>query len=71
WGVVVRPELVVEVAYNEIQQSPHYRSGYALRFARVTRIRWDKHPQEVDTLQRLKTLYEKQFEKKGRLNTGE
>ncbi len=71
WGVVVRPELVVEVAYNEIQRSPHYRSGYALRFARVTRIRWDKHPQEADTLQRLKTLYEKQFEKKGRLNTGE
>ncbi|MDJ0269525.1 MAG: ATP-dependent DNA ligase [Aigarchaeota archaeon] len=67
WGLIVRPEIVVEVAYNEIQRSPHYRSGYALRFARITRIRDDKPPSEVDTLQRLRMLYEKQFEKKGRL----
>jgi DNA ligase-1 len=66
-GVVhVRPELVVEVAYNDVQKSPTYSSGFALRFARVTRIRSDKGPQDADTYQRLKTLYEKQFERKGR-----
>lgn len=66
WGVIVRPEIVVEVAYNEIQRSPHYNSGYALRFARITRIRSDKSHRDIDTLQRLKSLYEKQFEKKGK-----
>jgi DNA ligase-1 len=66
-GVVhVKPELVVEVTYNDVQKSPTYNSGFALRFARVTRIRSDKGPQEADTYQRLQELYEKQFERKGR-----
>ncbi|HEY3303887.1 MAG TPA: ATP-dependent DNA ligase, partial [Candidatus Binatia bacterium] len=42
YTVAVRPEIVVEVAYNEIQRSPQYSSGFALRFARVARIREDK-----------------------------
>jgi len=68
-GVVhVKPELVVEVAYNDVQKSPTYSSGFALRFARVTRIRSDKGPQDADTYQRLKALYEKQFERKGRVH---
>jgi DNA ligase-1 len=67
WGVRVRPELVVEVDYNEIQKSPRYESGFALRFARVKRIREDKGPGEADTLDRLKQMYEKQFERKGRV----
>src|SRR5256712_616354 len=66
WGFHVRPETVVEVAYNEIQRSPHYPSGFALRFARIVRIRDDKGPQDVDTYERLKDLYAKQFERKGR-----
>ncbi|HEX9340656.1 MAG TPA: ATP-dependent DNA ligase [Thermoplasmata archaeon] len=66
WGFHVRPEVVVEVAYNEIQRSPHYPSGFALRFARIVRIRDDKGPDEVDTYARLKELYGKQFERKGR-----
>ncbi len=66
WGFHVRPEVVVEVAYNEIQRSPHYPSGFALRFARIARIRDDKGPQDADTYDRLKELYEKQFERKGR-----
>jgi DNA ligase-1 len=65
--VHVRPELVVEVAFNEIQKSPHYESGYALRFARITRIRKDKDAVEADTHQRVHDLYEKQFEHKDRL----
>ncbi len=66
WGFHVRPEVVVEVAYNEIQRSPHYPSGFALRFARIARIRDDKGPADADTYARLKELYEKQFERKGR-----
>jgi DNA ligase-1 len=66
WGFHVRPEVVVEVAYNEIQRSPHYPSGFALRFARIVRIRDDKGPDDVDTYARLKDLYTKQFERKGR-----
>jgi DNA ligase-1 len=65
--VHVRPGLVVEVAFNEIQKSPHYKSGYALRFARVKRIRTDKSADEADTHQRVHELYEKQFEHKDRL----
>ena len=66
WGFHVKPEVVVEVAYNEIQRSPHYLSGFALRFARIVRIRDDKGPDDVDTFARLKDLYAKQFERKGR-----
>ena len=66
WGFHVRPEIVVEVAYNEIQKSPHYPSGFALRFARITRIRDDKGPGDVDTYAHLKDLYARQFERKGR-----
>ena len=65
WVVHVRPEVVVEIAYNEIQRSPHYESGFALRFARVARVRDDKGPGDADTYERLKALYAKQFERKG------
>ena len=51
WTVSVRPELVVEVAFNEIQESPRYPGGLALRFARVKRFRPDKSPSESDTFQ--------------------
>ena len=65
--VVVLPQIVVEVAYNELQESPKYECGMALRFARITRIRDDKSPQEVDTIQHVREIYEKQFEKKAKL----
>lgn len=68
--VTVKPAVVVEVAYDEIQRSPHYRSGFALRFARITRIRDDKRIDDVDTLQRLRTLYDRQFSRKGVLVRG-
>ena len=66
YTVRVRPEVVVEVAYNEIQKSPTYRSGMALRFARITRIRDDKAPSQATTLDELSRLYERQFATKGR-----
>ncbi len=61
--IMVRPEIVVEVAFNEIQKSPKYRSGYALRFARILRIRDYKTPDEVDSLDRVRELYERQGRK--------
>ena len=65
--VVVVPRIVVEVAYNEIQKSPTYKCGMALRFARITRIRDDKSSEEIDTIQRVREIYERQYEKKARL----
>jgi DNA ligase-1 len=67
--VVVMPRIVVEVAYNEIQKSPKYKSEMALRFARITRIREDKTPEQADTIQRVRDIYERQFLKKGRYKT--
>ena len=64
--VVVLPKIVVEVAYNEVQRSPKYRSQMALRFARITRIRDDKRTEDADTITKVKEIYEKQFAKKGR-----
>jgi len=65
--VTVKPSVVVEVAYDEIQRSPHYKSGFALRFARIARIRDDKNVDDIDTLQRLRSLYDQQFARKGSL----
>jgi DNA ligase-1 len=64
--VVVVPKIVVEVAYNEIQKSPKYECGMALRFARISRIRDDKSVDDADTIQRVREISEKQFEKKAR-----
>ncbi|MDW8083722.1 MAG: ATP-dependent DNA ligase [Candidatus Caldarchaeum sp.] len=57
WGVMVEPRIVLEVEYNEIQRSPHYSSGYALRLARVKAIRLDKQPHEIDTLSTVEKLF--------------
>ena len=64
--VIVIPKIVVEVAYNEIQRSPKYKSQMALRFARISRIRDDKTPQEANTIEKVKEIYEKQFRLKGK-----
>ncbi|MGH7766959.1 MAG: ATP-dependent DNA ligase [Candidatus Binatia bacterium] len=66
YTVSVRPEIVVEVAYNEIQRSPQYSSGFALRFARIARIREDKGPGQITALAELQSLYERQFMSKSR-----
>jgi DNA ligase-1 len=66
YTVSVEPQVVVEVAYNEIQRSPQYSSGFALRFARIKRIRDDKGPGQITTLAELRALYERQFRTKSR-----
>ncbi|MEM0264720.1 MAG: ATP-dependent DNA ligase [Candidatus Methanomethylicia archaeon] len=62
--VYVIPKIVVEVLYNEIQKSPKYECGMALRFARINRIVYDKNPEDIDTIQRVREIYERQFLKK-------
>ncbi len=61
YTVFVKPEIVVEVAFNEIQKSPHYDSKFALRFARIVRFRRDKRPGDADSIGRLQRLYQDQF----------
>ena len=63
-NVKFQPKIVFEVAYQEIQKSPKYESGYALRFPRFVRVRDDKSPEEADTIERIAQLYESQFKKK-------
>jgi DNA ligase-1 len=58
--VHVRPELVVEIAVNDVQASPQYPAGLALRFARVKRYRTDKPPAEADRIGTVQELYEQQ-----------
>ena len=55
---LVRPEVVLEVAFDGIQKSPRHKSGYALRFPRIMRWRKDKTTAEGDTLDRVRSLYE-------------
>ena len=57
YTVHVRPELVVEIAFNDVQGSPHYPGGLALRFARVKRYRVDKTPAEADTIATVRDIY--------------
>ena len=55
--VYVKPELVVEIAFNEVQESPHYPGGLALRFARVKGYRLDKSAAAADTIDTVRDLY--------------
>ena len=59
-SVKIKPKVVVEVAYEEIQKSPNYSSGYALRFPRLLRVRFDKSPLEADDINRIRYLYTQQ-----------
>ena len=58
YTVHVRPELVVEIAFDGIQSSPRYPGGVALRFARVVRYRPDKRAEEADTIETVRILHE-------------
>lgn len=56
WAVYVKPVIVVEVAFNEVQISQRYDSGFSLRFARVKRFREDKAPHDINTILDLSAL---------------
>jgi len=64
--VEIKPAVIFEVAYEEIQKRPNYSSGYALRFPRMVRVRDDKSLEEADTLERILSLYRSQ---RGRSNS--
>jgi DNA ligase-1 len=58
WTVRIRPELVVEIAFNDLQESSQYPGGLALRFARVKGYRPDKRPEDADTIDTVHRIYE-------------
>jgi DNA ligase-1 len=64
YGHLVKPEVVLEVAFDSIQHSTRHKSGYALRFPRIVRIRDDKPVEEIDTVGRVAELYERYFGEK-------
>jgi DNA ligase-1 len=64
--VEIEPKVVIEVTYQEIQRSPKYESGFALRFPRYVALREDKSPEEADTLERIAQLYDLQERFKAR-----
>jgi DNA ligase 1 len=58
--LVVEPKIVLEVAFNNMMESERHESGYALRFPRIVRLRPDKLPEEADTIERVREIYEGQ-----------
>ena len=57
--VYLEPAIVVEIAFNEVQQSSQYPGGFALRFARVKAYRPDKRPEEADTIEEVRRIFER------------
>jgi DNA ligase-1 len=57
---IVEPKIVLELAFNNMMKSERHNSGYALRFPRIVRLRPDKLPEEADSIERVKEIYEKQ-----------
>lgn len=62
-GVYVKPSVVVEVTYQEIQETDEYTSGFALRVPKIVRFRDDKTVDEIDTVDKIKKLYTLQYER--------
>ena len=65
YTVYVRPEIVVEIAFNDVQQSPRYPGGFALRLARVVRYRPDKKASDADTIERVREIFASANRKRG------
>lgn len=65
WGVRVRPEQVVEIAFDGVQTSPRYPGGVALRFARVVRYRHDKAAAQADTIETVRAIHAGRRSKRG------
>ena len=60
YGIVVKPELILEISFDSIQKSDRHDSGFALRFPRIKNIRSDKNIKDIDTLQKVRRIYENQ-----------
>ena len=57
WEIPVEPKIVLEVAFDVIQESDLHESGFSLRFPRIVRVREDKPPEEIDTIERVREIY--------------
>jgi DNA ligase-1 len=66
YRLVVRPEIVLEVAFDSIQKSDRHNSGFALRFPRIKYIRTDKTVLDIDTMEKVQRIYERQSHLKSR-----
>ena len=66
YRLIVRPEIVLEVAFDSIQKSDRHNSGFALRFPRIKYIRTDKTVRDSDTLEKVQRIYERQSHIKSR-----
>jgi len=62
----VDPKIVLEVAFNNVMRSERHESGYALRFPRILRIRTDKGAADIDTLETVREIYERQGQNEDR-----
>jgi DNA ligase 1 len=60
YRVIVRPEIVLEIAFDSIQKSDRHNSGFALRFPRIKNIRKDKTAWDIDSLSKIKQIYNRQ-----------
>ena len=60
YRMIVKPEIILEIAFDSIQKSDRHGSGFALRFPRIKNIRTDKTVMDIDTLLKIKQIYEKQ-----------
>jgi len=62
-GVFVKPSVIVEATYQEVQETDEYTSGFALRVPKIVRFRTDKTVDDVDSVEKLQKLYELQYER--------
>lgn len=65
YGIAVEPSIVLEVAFDIVQRSTLHESGFALRFPRIVRLRGDKPPEEIDTLARVREIYDEMLAREG------
>ena len=63
WLREVEPKIVLEVAFNAVMESDRHASRYALRFPRIVRLREDKSPEDIDTVERVREIFERQHRK--------
>ena len=61
YRIIVKPELVLEIAFDSIQKSDRHDSGFALRFPRIKNIRKDKDVADTDTIQKVEQIYKRQI----------
>lgn len=59
--ILVKPEVILEISFDTVQRSNRHNSGYALRFPRIKNIRYDKSIENIDSLDKVKEIYENQF----------